>query len=195
MSRLCAALVSCLFALTAHAQVPEFAKETVAAARAQLGVTVHYDPSYIGLEFPMGDVPRAGGVCTDVIIRALRDAHGIDLQALVHADMRAHFANYPNNWGLRGPDKNIDHRRVPNLRRYFERQGAEIPKTSNAADYVAGDIVTWVLPGNLTHIGIVSDHIGPTGAPLILHNIGEGAQEEDILFLYKITGHYRLPSP
>lgn len=166
----------------------------VTAARRQIGVTVSYDPAYVRLPYPGGDVPASRGVCTDVVIRALRTQR-IDLQQRVHEDMRAHFAKYPQEWGLRGPDSNIDHRRVPNLQTWFERQGWSVPVTSHAADYRAGDLVTWMLPGNLPHIGIVSDRrtmIG--GTPLIIHNIGRGTREEDILFDHKITGHYR-PKP
>lgn len=166
----------------------------VTAARRQIGVTVSYDPAYVRLPYPGADVPASRGVCTDVVIRALRTQR-IDLQQRVHEDMRAHFAKYPQEWGLRGPDSNIDHRRVPNLQTWFERQGWSVPVTSHAADYRAGDLVTWMLPGNLPHIGIVSDRrtmIG--GTPLIIHNIGRGTREEDILFDHKITGHYR-PKP
>lgn len=166
----------------------------VTAARRQIGVTVSYDPAYVRLPYPGGDVPASRGVCTDVVIRALRTQR-IDLQQRVHEDMRAHFAKYPQKWGLRGPDSNIDHRRVPNLQTWFERQGWSVPVTSHAANYRAGDLVTWMLPGNLPHIGIVSDRrtmIG--GTPLIIHNIGRGTREEDILFDHKITGHYR-PKP
>ncbi len=166
----------------------------VAAARKQIGVTVNYDPAYVRLPYPGGDVPASRGVCTDVVIRALRTQR-IDLQQRVHEDMRAHFAKYPQKWGLRGPDSNIDHRRVPNLQTWFERQGWSLPVTSRAADYRAGDLVTWMLPGNLPHIGIVSDRktmLG--GTPLIIHNIGRGTREEDILFGHKVTGHYR-PKP
>ena len=166
----------------------------VTAARKQIGVTVSYDPAYVRLPYPGGDVPESRGVCTDVVIRALRTQR-IDLQQRVHEDMRAHFAKYPQKWGLRGPDSNIDHRRVPNLQTWFERQGWSLPITSRAADYRAGDLVTWMLPGNLPHIGIVSDRktmLG--GTPLVVHNIGRGTREEDILFDHKVTGHYR-PKP
>ena len=164
------------------------------AARKQIGVTISYDPAYVRLPYPGGDIPESRGVCTDVVIRALRTQR-IDLQQRIHEDMRAHFAKYPQKWRLRGPDSNIDHRRVPNLQTWFERQGWSLPVTSRAADYRAGDLVTWMLPGNLPHIGIVSDRktmLG--GTPLIVHNIGRGTREEDILFDHKITGHYR-PKP
>jgi hypothetical protein len=162
------------------------------AARDQVGVTVIYDPSYTRLEFPGGDLPRDRGVCTDVVIRALRDGWGVDLQLAVNRDMTGAFAAYPALWGLDAPDRNIDHRRVPNLRTLLARIGAEVPLTEAPTPFLPGDIVTWTLPGNLAHIGIVSDRRGPDGAPLILHNIGAGAQEEDILFAYPMTGHYRI---
>jgi uncharacterized protein len=162
------------------------------AAREQVGVTVIYDPSYTRLEFPGGDLPRDRGVCTDVVIRALRDGWGIDLQLAVNRDMTEDFAAYPAFWGLSAPDRNIDHRRVPNLRTLFARIGAEVPLVEGPTPYLPGDIITWTLPGNLAHMGIVSDRLGPDGTPLVLHNIGKGAQEEDILFAYPMTGHYRI---
>ena len=162
------------------------------AAREQVGVTVTYDPAYVALEFPGGDLPRDRGVCTDVVIRALRDGWGIDLQLAVNRDMKAEFAAYPALWGLSRPDRNIDHRRVPNLQVLLARVGAELPLMDAPTAWLPGDIVTWTLPGGLPHIGIVSDRRAADGTPLILHNIGAGAQEEDILFAYPITGHYRL---
>lgn len=162
----------------------------VIAARRQIGVTTVYDPAYVHLPYPNGDVPQDRGVCTDVVIRALR-SQGLDLQRSVHEDMRAHFSEYPQKWGLRGPDRNIDHRRVPNLQTWFARQGWSRTPTRNASDYRAGDLVTWMLPGNLPHIGIVSDRTSLTGTPLIVHNIGRGTREENILFAHPITGHYR----
>jgi uncharacterized protein YijF (DUF1287 family) len=163
-----------------------------AAAREQVGVTLTYDPSYATLPFPGGDIPRDRGVCTDVVIRALRDGWGIDLQLVVNRDMKAHFSDYPALWGLTTTDRNIDHRRVPNLATLFARIGAEVPLEDGPTPYLPGDIVTWKLPGNLDHIGIVSDTLSADGTPLILHNIGRGAQEEDILFAYPMTGHYRI---
>ncbi|MNM67635.1 hypothetical protein D3C81_791710 [compost metagenome] len=163
----------------------------VAAARAQIGVTVHYDPAYFSLPYPKGDVPGDRGVCTDVVIRALRE-QGIDLQARIHDDMRAHFHEYPALWGLSRPDPNIDHRRVPNQMRWFQRQGWEQPNSAQAGDYSPGDIVAWKLNGNgLLHVGIVSDRRLADGTPLILHNIARGTQEEDLLFRHTIIGHYR----
>jgi hypothetical protein len=162
------------------------------AARDQVGVTVIYDPAYAALAFPGGDIPRDRGVCTDVVIRALRDGWAIDLQLAVNRDMTAAFAAYPDLWGLTRPDRNIDHRRVANLQTLLVRIGAELPLDDGPAPYLPGDIVTWTLPGNLAHIGIVSDRLAPSGTPLVLHNIGRGAQEEDILFAYPMTGHYRI---
>jgi uncharacterized protein len=165
----------------------------VVAARRQIGVTVVYDPAYVVLPYPGGDVPLDRGVCTDVVIRAMR-TQGIDLQKAVHEDMRAHFDLYPKKWGLRRPDRNIDHRRVPNLQTWFARQGWSLAPSQSASTYQPGDLVTWMLPGNLPHIGIVSDRTGSHGTPLIIHNIGRGTREENILFSYPITGHYRPAS-
>ena len=153
--------------------------ELARAAAQQVGVTTIYDPSYVQLRYPGGDLPMQRGVCADVIIRAFRKL-GVDLQREVHEDMRANFRAYPKMWGLSGPDKNIDHRRVPNLMTFFARRGK-----STKAPYAAGDIVAWRLPGGLYHIGVVSE------APYVVHNIGRGARREDILFAYPIIGHYR----
>ena len=164
----------------------------ISAARAQVDVTTIYDPSYQSLDFPGGDVDPGHGVCTDVIIRALRAAWGVDLQLAVNRDMKAHFASYPQQWGLKSTDRNIDHRRVPNLQTLLTRVGADLPTTSDPADYQPGDVVTWLLPGNLPHIGLISDTRSADGTrPQVLHNIGAGAQEEDRLFDFPITGHYR----
>lgn len=165
----------------------------VTAAREQVGVTLTYDPAYRRLGYPNGDVPLNTGVCTDVVIRALRE-QGLDLQQAVHQDMRANFRLYPKNWGLSRPDSNIDHRRVPNLMTWFKRQGWSLALGQDAERYRPGDIVTWDLGGGLTHIGIISDRQAGSGVPLVLHNIGRGTQEEDILFSFKITGHYRIPA-
>ena len=167
--------------------------DIVAAARSQIGVTVGYDPAYRKIGYPGGDVPRESGVCTDVIIRALRDARKIDLQKLVHEDMKTSFSKYPQMWGLKAPDANIDHRRVPNLQCYFKRKGYALPVSKNAADYKPGDIVTVMVGGKLPHIMIASDRKSAAGVPLAIHNIGSGTQEEDVLFAYPLTGHYRIP--
>lgn len=166
--------------------------DVVAAARRQIGVTVGYDPTYRKIGYPGGDVPRKSGVCTDVIVRALRDAHKIDLQQFVHEDMESDFSSYPQMWGLKAPDSNIDHRRVPNLQCYFKRKGCALPVSKNAADYKPGDIVTVMVGGKLPHIMIVSDRKSAAGVPLAIHNIGSGTQEEDVLFAYPLTGHYRI---
>ncbi|MDO5970934.1 DUF1287 domain-containing protein [Flavivirga aquimarina] len=155
---------------------------------------VTYDPSYFSIAYPNGDVPSDKGVCTDVVIRAYRKI-GIDLQKEVHEDMKAHFDLYPKIWGLKNTDKNIDHRRVPNLMTYFKRQGAEKEVTQNPDDYKPGDIVCWNLRGAITHIGIVVNKKSNDGKRyLIVHNIGSGQVLEDCLFDFKIIGHYRLES-
>jgi uncharacterized protein len=167
------------------------ALDLVAAARAQIGVTLIYDPSYRQIAYPMGDVPAERGVCTDVVIRAFR-AVGIDLQQELHRDMKRHFAAYPRTWGLSVPNSNIDHRRVPNLATWFERRGHALKVSQDSAEYQPGDIVAWVLDSGRPHIGIVSDRRSENGSlPLVIHNIGWGAQEEDVLFEYRITGHFR----
>lgn len=174
---------------------PRPSPRLVAAARKQIGVTVRYDPAYVVLPYPNGDVPQDRGVCTDVVIRALR-AQGLDLQQRVHEDMQVHFDLYPKKWGLRAPDRNIDHRRVPNLQTWFGREGWALPVSDRDDDYRPGDLVTWTLPGHLDHIGIVSDRRSLfTHTPLVLHNIGHGTREDDILFAYPVTGHYRPQLP
>ena len=151
---------------------------------------VTYDGSYFSIPYPNGDVPEGKGVCTDVVIRAYRKL-GIDLQKEVHEDMKANFSAYPNIWGLSRTDTNIDHRRVPNLMTYFKRQGAEKPITDKAEDYLPGDVVCWNLGGAITHIGIVVNKKSRDGKRhLIVHNIGRGQVMEDILFDFKIIGHY-----
>jgi uncharacterized protein YijF (DUF1287 family) len=161
------------------------------AARRQVGVTRSYDPAYSVLAFPNGDVPRSKGVCTDVVIRAYRDAFAIDLQALVNADMKRAFSAYPRRWGLRTTDRNIDHRRVPNLQTFLARQGARLPIPIDPNGWQPGDIFTCLVGGNLPHIGIVSDQRASGERPLVIHNIGSGAREEDALFSHRITGRYR----
>lgn len=189
-----AALTVVMFcaAAGARAQAPEsFVSRLVAAALEQTTHAVTYDGSYRRIPYPGGDVPATIGVCTDVVIRSYR-ALGIDLQQRVHEDMRASFTAYPRHWGMRAPDTNIDHRRVPNLQTFFRRRGAQRTVSHEPSDYAAGDLVTWMLPGNLPHIGFVSDRRSGDGArPLIVHNIGRGPELEDMLFGYPITGHYR----
>ncbi len=169
------------------------ATELATAAVQQVGVTTGYDGSYRRLAYPGGDVPVDSGVCTDVLIRAYRQL-GIDLQVRVHEDMRANFAEYPSLWGLSRPDRNIDHRRVPNLEVYFRRHGQVLAGGNDPAAYRSGDIVSWRLDSGLPHIGIVADR-QVAGRPLVVHNIGAGAQIEDVLFAWKIVGHFRYPRP
>lgn len=153
---------------------------------------VVYDLSYFSIAYPNGDVPKDRGVCTDVIIRAYRKLH-IDLQQLVHEDMKKHFQQYPKAWGLHSTDKNIDHRRVPNLMTFFKRMGAELPVTYHAVDYQPGDIVCWSLERGMKHIGMVVKQKSPDFTRyLIVHNIGRGQVIEDVLFTYQIIGHYRF---
>lgn len=180
---------ACLSARGALAQDTAPAR-LVEAARAQIGVTTKYDPRYERLGFPGGDVPLERGVCTDVVVRAYRKV-GVDLQELVHRDMKSAWDAYPKLWQLKRPDPNIDHRRVPNLATFFTRHGKSIPPARDGAAYQAGDIVTWMLPGNLPHIGIVSGQRSAGGVPLVIHNIGRGTQIENMLFAYPLTGHYR----
>ena len=182
-----------IYAVSINAFAQSFEQDLVEAAHERTKHSVRYDGAYLAIDYPWGDVPKEIGVCTDVVIRSYR-VLGIDLQRLVHEDMKANFDKYPSTriWGLKGPDKNIDHRRVPNLQTFFKRHGQELPVTRNAKDYKAGDLVTWMLPGNLPHIGIVTEKIDPaTGNPMIAHNIGSGPQLQDMLFSYKITGHYK----
>ncbi|MGB8508571.1 MAG: DUF1287 domain-containing protein [Pyrinomonadaceae bacterium] len=169
-----------------------FLDKLVEAAIERTTHEVRYDPAYVRLPYPGGDVPAETGVCTDEVIRSYR-AVGIDLQREVHEDMALNFAAYPRTWKMKGPDANIDHRRVPNLMVFFERQGAALPVTANAKDYRPGDVVTWDLGGSMTHIGIVVNLPSPADENrlLIVHNIGAGPQAEDVLFNWKITGHYR----
>jgi len=198
-------MVSVLLAPTAPALAEpsagaDMSKQLVLAALARLDANVTYDPAYFPLSYPMGDVPSDKGVCTDVVIRSYR-ALGIDLQVKLHEDMRRSFNKYPKKWGLKRTDRNIDHRRVPNLRTFFSRHGQVLKVSGKSADYQAGDIVTWDLQGTgnssskntrLPHIGIVTSKRSNDGErPLIVPNIGMGPKLEDMLFGYKITGHYR----
>jgi uncharacterized protein YijF (DUF1287 family) len=180
-----------LFTKVAFSQ--DFELDLVEAALERTNYNVLYDGRYISIPYPNGDVPENIGVCTDVIIRTYR-AIGTDLQQLVHEDMVANFEAYPSKriWGQNRTDKNIDHRRVPNLQAFLSRQGEKLVISSKASDYKAGNIVTWMLPGNLPHIGLITNKISAlTGNPMLVHNIGAGPKLDDVLFSYKITGHYR----
>jgi uncharacterized protein len=179
------------FARRPISDIPQI-KRVVDSAIEQTSQTTEYDPSYAKLEYPNGDVPLERGVCADVIVRAFRNA-GIDLQKEVHEDMARHFGAYPDKWGARKPDRNIDHRRVPNLMTLFERKSKSVPITRKASDYLPGDVVAWELDNHLLHIGLVADAVsGETQNYLIVHNIGAGARIEDVLMSWKIIGHYRM---
>lgn len=166
-------------------------QQLIAAAWERTEHRVRYDGSYRSISYPMGDVSDNIGVCTDVVIRAYR-ALGVDLQELVHKDMQKSFSAYPKHWGLTQPDANIDHRRVPNLQTFFKRHGEVLPVDHNPQTYAPGDLVTWMLPGNLPHIGIVADKKSTDGERyLVIHNVGAGPVAEDYLFRHPITGHFR----
>ena len=172
---------------------PVFADQAlVEAAQDRLKQRITYNGAYMKLDYPGGDVPANIGVCTDVLIRSYRAAYGFDFQKAVHEDMKANFSTYPKNWGLKRTDRNIDHRRVPNLETYLIRQGASLGISREPSDFQPGDIVSWRLAGGLPHIGIVSDRKAADGTPLIIHNVGAGPQEEDVLFLYKMNEHFRF---
>jgi uncharacterized protein YijF (DUF1287 family) len=195
LALLACALVSGALALSppASAEPAVFGARLAAAAAEQASRHVVYDPAYVVIPYPWGDVPADRGVCADVVVRAYR-ALGVDLQKRVHEDMTANFSVYPKTWGLKQPDSNIDHRRVLNLATFFTHRGAALPVSKNPADYRAGDVVTWNLLGPLgflPHMGVVTDSAGPSGRPLIVHNIGTGPQVEDVLFDWPMLGHYR----
>ena len=182
-----------IFCASSNGLALTFQQKLVKAAIERTQHQVQYNGAYVKIAYPNGDVPADTGVCTDVVIRTYR-ALGIDLQSLVHQDMVQHFNAYPSKriWGLKSTDKNIDHRRVPNLQTFFSRHGQKLGITKNPSDYKAGDIVTWLVGRNLPHIGIVIDQKSKqTTHPLIVHNIGAGPKIEDMLFDFKITGHYR----
>jgi uncharacterized protein YijF (DUF1287 family) len=166
-------------------------EQLVKAADDQIGVTTLYDPAYVSLAYPGGDVPIDRGVCTDVVIRAFRGVH-VDLQKLVHDDKENAPSAYPHEWTGPSPDTNIDHRRVPNLMVYFKRVGKQVPVSKLDTDYLPGDIVVWRLPSGLLHVGLVSDRVVPgTNRPYMVHNIGRGAECSDALFYYTQVAHYR----
>jgi uncharacterized protein YijF (DUF1287 family) len=173
-----------------------FLDKLVEAAIERTGHEVRYDATYFKIDYPNGDVPAEVGVCTDEVIRSYR-AVGVDLQREVHEDMAANFSAYPRTWGLKKTDSNIDHRRVPNLMVFFARQGAGLPVTEDARDYKPGDVVTWDLGGGMTHIGLVVNVASDADEQRmqIVHNIGAGPKLEDVLFGWKITGHYRYAGP
>lgn len=185
-------LFICLFLSSSFLQETFQQKLSIAAIELTKD-KVTYDPSYVSLKYPNGDVAKDKGVCTDVIIRAYRKL-GIDLQKEVHEDLKANFSKYPNlkKWGLKKPDTNIDHRRVPNLEVFFERKGEKLAVTQNPLDYKTGDLVTWIIGDKLPHIGIVTHKKSADGKRnLIVHNVGSGQVLEDCLFSWKIVGHFR----
>jgi len=168
-----------------------FAEKLSNAALSIIDPDVVYTPAYVGIKYPNGDVPAKTGVCTDVIIRAYRKL-GIDLQKEVHEDMKANFVLYPKTWGLKSTDKNIDHRRVPNLEVFFGRKGEKLKVAENASEYETGDLVTWMINGKMPHIGIVTHKKSADGKRnLIVHNVGGGQVLEDCLFSWEIVGHFR----
>lgn len=192
--RLSTCLILVVLTLANHSSVAQetFGTRLSAAAIELTKQKVVYDASYFSIPYPNGDVPAGKGVCTDVVIRAYRKFN-IDLQRLVHEDMKANFSKYPALWGLKKPDKNIDHRRVPNLMTFFTRNGTKLSTSQKSEDYKPGDIVTWDLSSGVPHIGIVIEKKSEDGSRnLIVHNIGAGQEISDCLFQFKITGHYRF---
>jgi uncharacterized protein YijF (DUF1287 family) len=190
-------LAGCASQATTAAFAPSRAKSIplVEGARDQLSWGTGYDPAYYKITYPGGDLPKSKGVCTDVVIRAYRHK-GIDLQRLIHEDMVNHWDKYPRYKGLAKPDPNIDHRRVPNQKVFFGRFGKTLTlTTTNSKDWLPGDIVDWKIVGGYDHTGILTDTYDSDGYPYVIHNIGNGPQEEDVLrtWTWKITGHYRYP--
>ena len=181
------------FSQTTPTAAKNFAEKLSNAAISIIDPSIDYDPAYFSIEYPNGDVPKNKGVCTDVIIRSYRKL-GIDLQKEVHEDMIENFSKYPNleKWGMTKTDTNIDHRRVPNLEIFFERNGQKLSITQDPKDYKTGEIVTWLINNKLPHIGIVTSKKSSDGKRnLIVHNVGNGQVLQDCLFEYKIVGHYR----
>ena len=182
--------LSVVFPITALAAT---SAELIEAALERTHHAIIYDGAYHIIKYPGGDVPANIGVCTDLVVRSYRKL-GIDLQELIHEDMMNNFSKYPSKklWGLNRPDANIDHRRVPNLQVFFTRKGQSLRITHKIQDFIPGDVVTWILPGNLPHIGIVTNQYSKiTGNPMTVHNIGRGPKLADVLFAYPISGHYR----
>ena len=185
-------LAGCSAAVQAQARsASPAARKLIEAARRQIGVTLAYDPGYTQLAYPGGDVPRGKGVCTDVVVRAYRDALAIDLQREVHQDMVAHFTAYPQTWGLKRADANIDHRRVPNLAAFWVRSSARLAFPKRAGDWQPGDLFTMLIDKQHPHTGIISDRVASNGNPMVIHNIGQGTHEQDWLFAWPLTGRFR----
>ncbi|MBN2652040.1 MAG: DUF1287 domain-containing protein [Spirochaetales bacterium] len=191
MKKIITTVLIFLFLTNLYAEQSNFFNRLAEAALSLTHQKVVYDPTYYRIDYPNGDVPEGKGVCTDVVIRAYRKL-GIDLQKEVHEDMKTNFHLYPKNWGLTAPDSNIDHRRVPNLMKFFSRFGITKTISNKSEDYLPGDIVCWSLGGGKTHIGIVSPKKTRNRSRyMIVHNIGSGQVLEDCLFSFKIIGHYR----
>jgi len=201
---ICAVVTVCLSGMAGHAasgrlqsqSQQEFLRRLVSAATERTNHTVRYEPAYVRIAYPGGDVPADTGVCTDEVIRSYRVV-GVDLQKEVHEDMVHNFSAYPRkwSWGSGKPDSNIDHRRVPNLMVFFQRKGESLPASARLEDYSPGDLVTYDLGGNVPHIAIVVDRKGSSGRYMVEHNIGQAPKIEDVLFNWKITGHYRYFGP
>lgn len=174
--------------------VDYFGNKLSNAAKERTRHNIVYDGRYVRIGYPWGDVPSNIGVCTDVVVRSYRKL-GIDLQQQVHQDMSRNFHAYPNlsKWNLNKPDPNIDHRRVYNLKAFFNRHGVTLPRTQNPAHYQPGDLVTWKLAPGQEHIGIVVNQRSKQDPKrhLIVHNIAEGPKMEDVLFRFPMSGHYR----
>ena len=187
-------LIACSQEIAEEETLPatQKAAKIITAAKSQVGVTTVYDPAYVSLKYPNGDISIEKGVCTDVVIRALRKSIQLDLQKQVHLDMKSNFSKYPKIWKLKRPDRNIDHRRVPNLQTFFKRKGWQLPISKKGSDYKPGDLVTSMFPGNRPHIMIVSNKLDNNGDPLVIHNYGGGTVQNGMLFSYPITGHYRV---
>lgn len=195
MKKLSILFLSVFFGCAAYAGQTAFSERLSNAALELTKQHVVYDPAYIRIPYPGGDVPVDKGVCTDVLIRAYRQL-GIDLQKEVHLDMAANFDLYPKKWGRKKPDTNIDHRRVLNLMVFFSRHGRVKPITKNPEDYIPGDIVCWNLSPKLPHIGLVVNRKSADGKRfLIVHNVGRGQELADFLFSFPITGHYTYEKP
>lgn len=205
LSRQLRAALACLIAGVALSSLAQqssvsdrqqFLRNLVAAAIERTHHVVTYDPGYVAIGYPGGDVPANSGVCSDEVIRAYR-ALGIDLQKQVHEDIEHNSSLYPlARWKQKLPDRNIDHRRVANLMVFFSRKGERVPISARAEDYQPGDLVTWDLGmGGAIHIGIVVDQKAASGRSMIVHNVGAGPKMEDVLFAWKIIGHYRYLGP
>src|SRR3954451_4488163 len=191
--RLNSLVISILFAATLFAQGrPDlFTQKLLAAANDRPNHPVRYDPGYVKISYPNGDVPSDTGVCSDEIIRIYR-AVGIDLQKAVHEDIVANPSAYPHKakWLQLRPDTNIDQRRVPNLAVYLARKGESL-STTERSSFLPGDVVVWQLPNGRDHIGMVVDKKSLIGTYLAEHNIGEGPKDRERSL--RLEDHRTLP--